>query len=292
MLPLVGIVGRAGSGKSEVGKILQEEFGVVPIALADPLKLLARTAFPEISERQLFGPSATREERVEELEARFDTRNAVSDTTIRLLRNFAETQFGASSDTAYTVSRRLLSLLNNKISEGAVPNARIVLQLLGTEWGREIDPNGWTKAALDTASQLLTGGTDYDQATKQLTAQKDPRPCPGVSITDARFPQEAMAILSAGGFLVRVTRGEADAKVSGHVSETAMASLGDWAYSCVIHNDGDLTELRAMVRAMWLRSDQARFRHEFYHDHLWNLDGFKEQLDLINARVAQPKESQ
>lgn len=45
---LIGIAGLAGSGKSEVARILMEEFGFARVKFADPLKNMARALIREV----------------------------------------------------------------------------------------------------------------------------------------------------------------------------------------------------------------------------------------------------
>jgi hypothetical protein len=56
---IIGITGRAGSGKSTVGDILVKEHGFVCVNLADPLKRICRDVFGFTYE-QLWGPSSAR----------------------------------------------------------------------------------------------------------------------------------------------------------------------------------------------------------------------------------------
>ncbi len=249
MLPLVGIVGRAGSGKSTVARILQEEFGVVPLALADPLKLLCLKAFPEISERQLFGPSEAREEFVEGLQRRCSD---IQPGTVQILTDFAVSRFGVEENRARIRACLLLEGLHFKMIGGTVASARLVAQHVGTEFGRALREDGWTAAMLATAGEILRGGVDYSPSTG-IVPQASPKPCMGVAVQDVRFPQEAIAILQAGGFLVRVRRDSSDVVPATHVSETAINTLGDWAFSDTFINNGSPGNLRATI-AVWWRS--------------------------------------
>jgi len=69
-------------------------------------------------------------------------------------------------------------------------------------------------------------------------------------ITDVRFPNEAAAIKSWGGFVVDVVRPQApealaDGRDSDHPSETALDLYADW--DGVIINDGTIEQLRDQV---------------------------------------------
>jgi len=70
-----------------------------------------------------------------------------------------------------------------------------------------------------------------------------------VLIADVRFPNEAAAIKSWGGFVVNVVRpvfdGPDDGRDSNHPSETALDLYADW--DGVIINDGTIEQLRDQV---------------------------------------------
>ena len=56
---IIGITGRAGSGKSTVADILVRKHGYVSLAFADPLKRICREVF-DFTDEQLWGPSSAR----------------------------------------------------------------------------------------------------------------------------------------------------------------------------------------------------------------------------------------
>lgn len=57
---IIGLAGRAGSGKSTCAKFLEERYGFVRFSLADPLKQLAKKVF-HFSDAQLYGTQAEKE---------------------------------------------------------------------------------------------------------------------------------------------------------------------------------------------------------------------------------------
>jgi hypothetical protein len=102
---------------------------------------------------------------------------------------------------------------------------RLVLQLLGTEGGREIiHPNIWVNATLGNL-------TDADR----------------VIVTDVRFPNEVSGIKSRNGIVVRVIR-PSKMSTSTHPSETALNDFQGWDY--LIINDGSLEDLEEKVIKM------------------------------------------
>jgi hypothetical protein len=109
------------------------------------------------------------------------------------------------------------------VSEIVTP--RLILQLLGTEGGRDlIHPNIWVNATLGNL-----GDTER------------------VIITDVRFLNEVEGIKKRKGIVVRVVR-PSKISTSTHPSETALNDYNDWDY--VIVNDGTLEDLEAKVITM------------------------------------------
>lgn len=100
---------------------------------------------------------------------------------------------------------------------------RLMLQLLGTECGRQIiHPNIWVNALF----------ADYEKDSNWI-------------ITDVRFPNEAQAIKDKGGIVIRVNRDYQnplmpEIGIPEHLSETA---LDDYEFDHVIDNNGSIEEL-------------------------------------------------
>lgn len=105
-----------------------------------------------------------------------------------------------------------------------VPEVRELLQRFGTEVGRKlIDDDLWVTLAMR----------------RTLSHSR-------VVITDVRFPNEAEAIVDAGGIVVRVTR-PGTGPVNGHHSETAMDG---WKYHSVVVNDASIEDLHHEARRL------------------------------------------
>jgi hypothetical protein len=111
---------------------------------------------------------------------------------------------------------------------------RYAMQTIGTEWGRElIDPELWVNVWKHKVSTIA--------------------PRVSVSVEDVRFPNEAEAVRSLGGIVVRITRGVTKAG-SGHASE-AMDFQADYH----VENDGTIEQFQQKIR------DLAMYR--FGHNH-------------------------
>jgi hypothetical protein len=105
-------------------------------------------------------------------------------------------------------------------AKGQVPGVREFLQNLGVGVREVIGENSWVRIVTD---QIEPGGRYV--------------------ITDVRFPNEAEAILKAGGVLIRVIR-PGTGPVNGHSSESL---LDGYPVAVTITNDGTLDDLRAQV---------------------------------------------
>jgi hypothetical protein len=98
-----------------------------------------------------------------------------------------------------------------------------LLQVLGTEVFRSIDPDIWVRVLLDTVNEQQ----------------------PDIAvITDMRYPNEALAIRNAGGFLVNVLRLNEDGtpwvsldRSATHLSETSLDTWTDWDSKIKVHNN-------------------------------------------------------
>jgi len=83
---------------------------------------------------------------------------------------------------------------------------RAVLQFLGTEIGRQLDPNIWVKSLQRRLESYYTGaGGPFSFV-----------------ITDVRFPNEAEVVKALGGEIWRITRPALGERTDLHASETGM----------------------------------------------------------------------
>lgn len=102
-------------------------------------------------------------------------------------------------------------------SKELYPEFRGILQRLGTDVGRRLlADNIWVDATLEKCVE----GRNY-------------------VFTDARFPNEARAVVGREGKVVRVNR-PGVGPVNNHPSET---SLDDWPFDLVFENDGTIEDL-------------------------------------------------
>lgn len=110
-------------------------------------------------------------------------------------------------------------------AKDCVPEVRRVLQRLGTESIRAIDPDFWIRAGVQT-----------------IQATDGP-----VVVTDVRYPNEADAIQALGGYLIRVVRPGFTSEGDPHPSESA---LDDYRVNLTIHNSDTIDRLQGRARSV------------------------------------------
>ena len=133
---------------------------------------------------------------------------------------------------------------------------RKLLQLLGTECGREIlHPNIWVNALF--ADYKPVGDNLLEGEVRKV--REEDLVYPNWIITDVRFPNEAKTIQDKGGIVIRVNRPKErqmllmnenviiDSRKTEHPSETA---LDDYEFDVVIENDSDITSLIEKVKQL------------------------------------------
>ena len=219
---VIGVAGLAGAGKDTIAARLCAEHGFVRVALADPLKRIARDAFA-FTDAQLWGPSEERNKP----DARYP-RDHAARTGVRCSCCGADVDVESDAPCYLT--------------------PRYALQLLGTEWGRHCYDGVWVDYAMRVASTILNpaNGMGYDP---RSGLHRDGLPYRGVVVSDVRFSNEALAIRRAGGKVWRVER--PGAGLSGgaaqHVSERG---IPDDLVDAEILNDGTIEELHGSVDAV------------------------------------------
>lgn len=114
---------------------------------------------------------------------------------------------------------------------------RLLLQLLGTECGRNIiHPNIWVNALM--SEYTPTHKTTLDNAIKH-DFEKEAF-YPNWVITDVRFPNEAQAIKDRGGIIFRIVNNRI-VSTDLHESETALDNYG--GFDDIIYNHWDIPKL-------------------------------------------------
>jgi len=132
---------------------------------------------------------------------------------------------------------------------------RMILQHVGTEGFRAVDPKIWTRHTLAKAAQLLQGDKKKGRSGGTI-----PR---FAVITDVRLKNEVDAIQAAGGEVWRIVRpgfdGTSIGGVSRHSTEVEQQDIPDSYVQATIVNDGTIDALKAKLMGpldRFLRRDE------------------------------------
>lgn len=224
-MKIVGLTGVAGSGKDTAAELLVRDHGFVRVALADGMKRICAEVFGFTND-QLWGPS--------------EKRNAPD-------ARFPRAHAGPVMGRCYCCGIDL----DDVDACNATPcflTPRHALQQLGTEWGRACFEDVWVQHAMFVAGQVLDAGCPYapEIGPRPRHPDDDAPFARGVVISDVRFDNEARAIRSAGGRVVRILRGGAGlaGAAAAHTSESGVdLALID----SILPNHGTLDDLAADV---------------------------------------------
>lgn len=146
--------------------------------------------------------------------------------------------------------QRELTNWNNCTVELVEMTPRLLLQLIGTECGRNIiHPNIWVNSLMADYQPVKGGYPEYGigpNGENIPIGYNTIEHIPQWIITDTRFPNEADAVKFHGGINIRVRRPETDPKdvTLLHESETA---LDHYLFDEVIINSGSLEDLSKQV---------------------------------------------
>ena len=140
------------------------------------------------------------------------------------------------------------------------PTPRLLLQLIGTECGRNIiHPNVWVNSLFSEYKNKWSNLNLARINNNEITGEE----YPNWIITDMRFPNELEAVKQRGGITIRVNRYNSTcvcvddssldcltpcSRKPQHESEVALDHVTDWDY--VIDNSGTIEELVEKVRTI------------------------------------------
>ena len=240
---IIGISGRKQSGKDTIGRIIQY--------------LLRDYAYIDYSFEQYFNFETSKTWQIKKFADKLKdmvcmligcTREQLEDET------FKNTELG---EEWWYFKGRNGSLIsyneNSKRSDEDLikPTPRLLMQLLGTECGREIlHPNIWVNSVFADYRRSLRNVKNVPTTgmrTSMLQADY-----PNWIITDVRFPNEADAIKQRDGVIIRVNSGRCN-NDDNHPSETGLDKYMNFDY--IISNYGSIGQLIEKVRRILIKQE-------------------------------------
>lgn len=208
---IIVLFGEKGSGKNTVGDLLSLQ-GFKQDAFANPLKEMAKIAFPAFSHDDLYGSSQNRETQYKEYPMAGQCLKCGE-----ALEPNRKTEPGKE----LICSDRFCSR-----TYPAYVTPRIALQTLGTSWGRSLYEEVW----VDSLFGRLGRDANY-------------------VVTDGRFENEARGARRFGAKAVRLLRG-LGSSTDPHPSESSLRDIQPEMFDFDLNNTGPLEELPALVDRM------------------------------------------
>lgn len=214
---VIGVCGKQGSGKDTVAIHLVENYNFKQLSLARYIKELAGNVFG-FSEKQLWGPSSNREEEI----------SIDWELSRKRLNDYGPEWLGflKSSDKMPQLIEAFDYL---HIHFAQKMSARVALQYLGTEFGRQqLHLNVWVDALIYEAELAFKRGE-----------------CSGIVVSDVRFVNEMQAIHGAKGKVFKLMRNanQVGTGIAGHASEKEQESIPMENFDFILNNQGTLPEL-------------------------------------------------
>jgi hypothetical protein len=248
-LCVLGVSGNTNSGKDTVADYICETHGFTKMSYADPLKRFIRDVF-YFSDEQLWGASSKRNS----VDRRYDREDAWTQASSNIKDlgvTFVNSISGKENPEGYSSLVHWFSWLQEEYKGNLSP--RVVLQSLGTDWGRkEITDSVWVDHLLSQAKVLLN--ENGDPSHKGYTAQRgvfeSEHRTLGIVVSDIRFENEMQAIHKVGGAVVRIMRPGNDTLASGIGIEGHASEAHDYDFSnfdMIIQNDKGLDALKEAV---------------------------------------------
>ena len=179
---ILGLAGLAGSGKDTVADWFVKNKGFVKLSFADEMKRFVLKLFPHVTKEHLWGPS--------------EMRGALVSTQLADGWGSITARFCDLIDAKEMGSLRSLNTWVESYHERTCATVREILQTLGTEWGRAIDPLLWVKdlyrrqvpEVMDP--KWFGWKADWSAVDSAEKWGQDFNPVHGIVIPDHRFPNE------------------------------------------------------------------------------------------------------
>ncbi len=246
--PIIIVSGKARSGKDTVAEHIAKNYNGVCIAQADPMKRYVKRLMG-FTDQTLWGPSEARNAVIPLKQLEFgDFTRAAECLAVDV---FEKPEGWAHSPEFFqrTLKDWYDTFVARALAKDEGISARIVLQTLGTEWGRQWAPKMWIDRATLNARKLVEGGFSY---TREEGMESSGRAFDYAIITDGRFRNEVLATTFLNGVAFRVRRPETDGEgnktgIAGHASEKELDSIPEHFYTGTIMNDSTLEDLYGRV---------------------------------------------
>lgn len=250
MLPVIGLLGQAGSGKDTAGRFLVKDHRFYSVALADAIKLFCGWMF-DWSGDQLWGPSENR--------TKEDERYPVY-LCPACRKPYVHEDPGAEKEAL--LGCVYCGHVAQRQAWAAFLSPRLALQHLGTEWVRSFHSAAHVAFTLRRIKALQAWPVVHADPVARMFPDNvfqekhggggDPR-IDGVYVSDVRFRNEVKAIRDAGGRVFRIKRTTTAADAGGianHASEQEQLAIADDELDGVIDNNDTQEQLQRTMASV------------------------------------------
>ena len=244
--PTIAIGGALGAGKDTAADILVDEYGYTRVSMADELKRFCVEAF-WLSPDGFWGPS---EQRNQPLTTPIDAHHL--NEACRHLNALVNYPILASLFLPSISRERALAELRATLTPLLpITTPRRLLQYVGTDWARRLDPDVWVRP-VHRAIRAIGNGMPYfpqDGIIEKMRTRV--RPSAAV-IPDCRFRNEALmtrADFNGLVFWVDASRRVPTKAEFAHASEAGLKELGDYVTN-TIDNNGLPEDLFPQIKAI------------------------------------------
>lgn len=244
------LAGNMKNGKDTAAEFIAKTYGHVVVGFADELKRVTAWLF-QLDDTAFWGSS---DERNKPLADPLDVAR-IERVAAYVIRHGRAQSLDALFEARVTPAQIADGLLDALLPVAPITSARVLLQRMGTEWGRALWPDVWVYAVERTRRAVETGVPYFRRDGLQPRLKTRLAPAP-IVVPDGRHANElryGFETLKCPSFWIDASRRVPRDTRFDHSSEPTRASLAAYLTDDV-DNNGTLDELRANV-------DQAIFRH-------------------------------
>jgi hypothetical protein len=209
---IIGVVGKAGSGKDTIADMLVKNNNMCKMAFADPLKRICKELF-NFTDEQLWGPSEKR-----------------SEPDFRYKRY-------TDNGLEYLNARTALQKIGTEGARFCYEN--IWVEYTIRQITKLLSSDVYRYSSIKGVYSVISGELEMD-------GSKHPT---GVVVSDCRFYNEIIGIKNAGGIIIKINRSNSglNGLAAAHQSETEQDLIPDAEFNYVIDNNSTLSDLEFKI---------------------------------------------